>query len=97
MSVWNTAALSAVSIAAGPWEDVSGGIDYLDIHHISSAPHPEDLYFVATARGFFKSNNPGKGWCLYRLEQCKSLYGSKQQQKIRSTSAKFACIPLIIS
>jgi photosystem II stability/assembly factor-like uncharacterized protein len=44
------------------WEDVSGGIDYLDIHHISSAPHREDLYFVATARGFFKTSDPGKGW-----------------------------------
>ena len=37
------------------WEDVSGGIDYLDIHHISSAPGRKDLYFVASARGFFKA------------------------------------------
>jgi len=44
------------------WEDVSGGIDYLDIHHISSAPGRKDLYFVATARGFFRSRDPGKGW-----------------------------------
>jgi photosystem II stability/assembly factor-like uncharacterized protein len=41
------------------WQDVSGGIDYLDIHHISSAPSRKDLYFVATARGFFKSTDPG--------------------------------------
>ena len=46
----------------GSWEDVSSGIDYLDIHHISSAPRRDDLYFVATARGFFKSSDPGKGW-----------------------------------
>ncbi len=44
------------------WEDVSSGIDYLDIHHISSAPKFKDLYFVASARGFFKSSDPGKGW-----------------------------------
>ncbi len=44
------------------WEDVSGGIDYLDIHHISSAPGRKDLYFVATARGFFRSSDPGRGW-----------------------------------
>jgi photosystem II stability/assembly factor-like uncharacterized protein len=44
------------------WEDVSGGIDYLDIHHIGNAPGRNDLYFVATARGFFKASDPGKGW-----------------------------------
>jgi photosystem II stability/assembly factor-like uncharacterized protein len=44
------------------WQDVSGGIDYLDIHHISSAPARNDLYFLATARGFFRSTDPGKGW-----------------------------------
>lgn len=44
------------------WEDVSKGIDYLDIHHISSAPGRNDLYFVSSARGFFRSEDPGKGW-----------------------------------
>lgn len=44
------------------WQDVSRGIDYLDIHHISSAPNRTDLYFVATARGFFKASDPGEGW-----------------------------------
>lgn len=44
------------------WQDVSAGIDYLDIHHISSAPNRKDLYFVASARGFFKTSDPGKGW-----------------------------------
>jgi photosystem II stability/assembly factor-like uncharacterized protein len=44
------------------WEDVSGGIDYLDIHHISSAPGRKDLYFVASARGFFKTCDPAQGW-----------------------------------
>ena len=44
------------------WQDVSRGIDYLDIHHISSAPGRKDLFFVATARGFFKTGDPGNGW-----------------------------------
>ena len=44
------------------WRDVSRGIDYLDIHHISTAPGRKDLFFVATARGFFKSSDPGNGW-----------------------------------
>jgi hypothetical protein len=44
------------------WQDVSRGIDYLDIHHLSSAPERRDLFFVATARGFFKSRDPGQGW-----------------------------------
>ena len=44
------------------WQDVSRGIDYLDIHHLSSAPGRKDLFFVATARGFFKSSDPGTGW-----------------------------------
>jgi len=44
------------------WEDVSKGIDYLDIHHISNVPERKDLYFVATARGFFCSKDPGEGW-----------------------------------
>jgi photosystem II stability/assembly factor-like uncharacterized protein len=44
------------------WEDVSRGIDYLDIHHISSAPSRSDLYFVATARVFFRASDPGQGW-----------------------------------
>ena len=44
------------------WEDVSRGIDCLDIHHISAAPGRKDLYFVASARGFFKSSDPGNGW-----------------------------------
>jgi hypothetical protein len=44
------------------WEDVSQGIDYVDIHHFSSPPGRKDLFFVATARGFFKTNDPRQGW-----------------------------------
>ena len=44
------------------WEDVSKGIDYLDIHVIANLPRRQDRYFVATARGFFTSDKPEHGW-----------------------------------
>lgn len=44
------------------WEDVSRGIDYLDIHVISSLPSHFHPYYVATARGFFTSDDPSQGW-----------------------------------
>lgn len=44
------------------FEDVSRGIDYLDIHHIGAAPEGAGPMFVATARGFFRSDDPGAGW-----------------------------------
>ena len=49
------------------WEDVSQGIDYLDIHHIGCVPGRPDLMFVATAQGFFVSEEPAAGWV--RAEQ----------------------------
>lgn len=44
------------------WQDVSTGIDYLDIHVIANLPGRSDRYFVATARGFFTSDAPENGW-----------------------------------
>jgi photosystem II stability/assembly factor-like uncharacterized protein len=44
------------------WQDVSKGIDYLDIHVISNFPERADKYFVASARGFFTSDEPEAGW-----------------------------------
>jgi photosystem II stability/assembly factor-like uncharacterized protein len=49
------------------WEDVSKGIDYLDIHKVSNEPIRKDLYFVTSARGFFRSSDPGRGWT--RIEE----------------------------
>ena len=49
------------------WQDVSEGINYLDIHTIASQPGRSDRYFVATARGFFASDDPARGWT--RAEQ----------------------------
>ncbi len=44
------------------WEDVSKGIDYLDIHVILNLPRRFDRYFLATARGFFTADDPARGW-----------------------------------
>ena len=46
----------------GVWEDVSKGIDYLDIHVIANFPNRLDRYYVASARGFFASDTPETGW-----------------------------------
>lgn len=44
------------------WEDVSQGIDYLDIHAIANLPGSFERYYLASARGFFTSTNPAAGW-----------------------------------
>ncbi|MBM2809845.1 MAG: repeat-containing glycosyl hydrolase [Chloroflexi bacterium] len=49
------------------WEDVTDGIDYLDIHQVSSQPHSFDRYYASTAKGFFTSSDPSAGWT--RAEQ----------------------------
>jgi len=44
------------------WEDVSGGIDYLDMHMMKTLPHSTSRYFTSSARGFFTSEDPADGW-----------------------------------
>ncbi len=44
------------------WEDVSRGIDYLDIHQVKCLPHSSTRYYASTARGFFASDDPAAGW-----------------------------------
>jgi photosystem II stability/assembly factor-like uncharacterized protein len=44
------------------WEDVSAGIDYLDIHMLASLPGRLDRYYAATARGFYTTEDPADGW-----------------------------------
>ncbi len=44
------------------WQDVSGGIPYLDIHHLAGHPGKQGVFFISTARGFFQSDNPAQGW-----------------------------------
>src|SRR5579871_535219 len=44
------------------WEDVSAGIDYLDMHMLKSLPHSKSRFDVPSARGFFTSEDPADGW-----------------------------------
>src|SRR6266849_5866536 len=44
------------------WEDVSQGIDYLDMHFVTSLPHRFDRYFVTSARGLYAADDPANGW-----------------------------------
>lgn len=44
------------------WADVSAGITYLDIHSIARDPSRRGAYFVSSARGFFRSDDPSDGW-----------------------------------
>jgi photosystem II stability/assembly factor-like uncharacterized protein len=44
------------------WEDVSEGIDYVDMHMFRSLPHSKNRFYVSSAQGFFTSEDPGDGW-----------------------------------
>jgi len=46
------------------WEDLSAGIEYLDIHMVMGDPLRENLYYAATARGFYRSEDHGRDWIL---------------------------------
>jgi photosystem II stability/assembly factor-like uncharacterized protein len=46
------------------WEDISEGIEYLDIHMVVGDPLRENLVYAATARGFYRSEDYGRGWVL---------------------------------
>lgn len=44
------------------WEDVSEGVDYLDMHRVMALPHRFDRYFVTSARGLYTTDDPAHGW-----------------------------------
>jgi photosystem II stability/assembly factor-like uncharacterized protein len=44
------------------WEDLSRGIEYLDIHTVRGDPNQVNLYYTATARGFYRSDQYGRNW-----------------------------------
>ena len=46
------------------WEDLSAGIEYLDIHMVMADPSQANLYYAATARGFYRSEHYGRDWVL---------------------------------
>jgi hypothetical protein len=44
------------------WEDVSDGIDYVDMHLLANLPGSKERYYVTSARGFFTREDPARGW-----------------------------------
>lgn len=44
------------------WEDLSAGIEYLDIHMVTRDPGDRHLWYAATARGFYRSEHDGYDW-----------------------------------
>lgn len=44
------------------WEDLSAGIEYVDIHSVKGDPAHPNLYYAATARGFYRSDQYGRAW-----------------------------------
>ena len=46
------------------WEDVTEGIEYLDIHMVAADPLQESLVYATTARGFYRSEDYGRDWAL---------------------------------
>ena len=44
------------------WEDVSKGIDYLDMHMLRALPGSRSRYYTSSARAFFMSDDAAAGW-----------------------------------
>ena len=53
--------------AGATWEDVTNGIDYIDIHMVACLPGSRSRYYASSARGFYTSEDPADGWV--RAEQ----------------------------
>lgn len=48
--------------AGDHWEDLSAGIEYLDIHMVGADPVAPELCYASTARGFYRSEDSGRSW-----------------------------------
>ena len=46
------------------WEDLSAGIEYLDVHVVNRDPAQAELFYATTARGFYRSEHGGHDWIL---------------------------------
>ncbi len=44
------------------WDNLSAGIEYLDIHMVMGDPNKENIYYAGTARGFYRSEQFGRDW-----------------------------------
>lgn len=50
--------------AGDSWEDVTEGIEYIDIHGVVGDPNQQNVVYATTARGFYFSENYGHDWAL---------------------------------
>ncbi len=46
------------------WEDVTDGIEYIDVHAVAVDPERRNVVYATTARGFYYSDNYGRDWAL---------------------------------
>ncbi len=46
------------------WEDLSAGVEYVDVHMVARDPSDQHLYYTSTARAFYRSEHDGYDWCL---------------------------------
>ncbi|HEY3115168.1 MAG TPA: hypothetical protein VGK54_00345 [Chloroflexota bacterium] len=46
------------------WEDLSAGIEYLDIHVVNRDPVQDELFYATTARGVYRSEHGGHDWIV---------------------------------
>ncbi len=65
------------------WEDISAGIEYVDIHTVKGDPLQANLYYTATARGFYRSE---RYWP--RLVVCRAWYRSQLLSRSGGDSGK---------
>jgi photosystem II stability/assembly factor-like uncharacterized protein len=46
------------------WEDLSTGIEYVDVHVVNRDPSQPQTFYATTARGFYRSDHTGHDWIL---------------------------------
>jgi photosystem II stability/assembly factor-like uncharacterized protein len=46
------------------WEDLSDGIEYVDVHVVNRDPEQAEVFYATTARGFYRSEHGGHDWIL---------------------------------
>jgi photosystem II stability/assembly factor-like uncharacterized protein len=66
------------------WEDLTRGIEYIDIHGVVADPIQQNVVYATTARGFYCSENYGHDWALSvdgvtrdYMHECVALPGSR--------------------
>ncbi|HLH25721.1 MAG TPA: hypothetical protein VK066_24655 [Chloroflexota bacterium] len=60
----------------GTWEDVSAGIDWVDMHAVACLPGRKSPYFTASAKGFYRSDDPACGWVRAERGMTRNYFNS---------------------